>query len=100
MNNCHEVERFENLMYEGCESHWHWISAKDRLPKISGWYFVYAPGYKGGSSTARENHNGMMFAKWSGKAWSIERCYYNRPDCVKAWMNLPDPPKEEDDATD
>ena len=25
LNKCHEVERFENLMYNGCESHWHCI---------------------------------------------------------------------------
>lgn len=25
MNENHEVERFENLMYKGCEPHWHCI---------------------------------------------------------------------------
>jgi len=29
---CHEVERFENLMYEGCESHWHCIHCDDYWP--------------------------------------------------------------------
>lgn len=61
-------------------------------PKDAGWYWVYAPGYTGGSSTQREHHGGIMFAKWNGKVWSIERCYYNRPGCVKAWMPLPEAP--------
>lgn len=61
-------------------------------PKEIGWYLVYAPTYKGGSSTSREHHAGVMFAKWSGKAWSIERCCYNRPGCVLAWMSIPQPP--------
>ena len=74
-----------------------WISVKDRLPDEPGWYMVYAPTYRGGSSTSRENHDGIMFAKWSGKNWSVERCYYNRPGCVEKWMPLPlpEPPKEE-----
>lgn len=71
-----------------------WISVKDRLPDEPGWYMVYAPTYRGGSSTSRENHDGIMFAKWSGKNWSVERCYYNRPGCVEKWMPLPEPPKE------
>ena len=29
---CHEVERFENLMYKGCESHWHCIHCDDYWP--------------------------------------------------------------------
>ena len=29
---CHEVERVENLMYEGCESHWHCIHCNDYWP--------------------------------------------------------------------
>lgn len=32
MNNCHEVERFENLMYKGCESHWHCIHCDNYWP--------------------------------------------------------------------
>jgi len=28
----HEVERFENLMYKGCESHWHCIHCDDYWP--------------------------------------------------------------------
>ena len=63
-------------------------------PEETGWYLVYAPGYTGGSSTHREYHGGIMFAKWNGKVWSIERCYYNRPGCVKAWMPLPEAPEQ------
>jgi len=29
---CHKVERFENLMYKGCESHWHCIYCDDYWP--------------------------------------------------------------------
>lgn len=90
--NCHEQDilrdALELLKASG------WISVKDRLPDEPGWYMVYAPTYRGGSSTSRENHDGIMFAKWSGKNWSVERCYYNRPGCVEKWMPLPEPPKE------
>lgn len=57
-------------------------------PTENGWYLVYAPDYIGGSSGHKECINGYMFAKWNGKSWSIERCYYNRPGCVKAWMPI------------
>lgn len=65
-------------------------------PNAVGWYWVYAPSYTGGSSTSREHHNGIMFSKWTGKGWSIERYYYNRPGCVVAWMPLPELPKDGD----
>lgn len=29
---CHEVERFENLMYKGCEPHWHCIRCDNYWP--------------------------------------------------------------------
>lgn len=29
---CHEVKRFENLMYKGCESHWHCIYCDNYWP--------------------------------------------------------------------
>lgn len=29
---CHEVERFENLMYKGCEPHWHCIYCDNYWP--------------------------------------------------------------------
>ena len=28
----HEVERYENLMYKGCESHWHCIHCDNYWP--------------------------------------------------------------------
>ncbi len=28
----HKVERFENLMYKGCESHWHCVQCDDYWP--------------------------------------------------------------------
>lgn len=71
-----------------------WKPAEQK-PKEPGWYWVYAPTYQGGSSTSREHHDGIMFAKWSGKVWSIERGYYNRPGCVEAWMFLPKSPVKE-----
>lgn len=30
--NCHKVERVENLIYEGCEPHWHCIHCDDYWP--------------------------------------------------------------------
>ena len=77
-----------------------WISVKNRLPTEHGWYLVFAPGYSGGSSSGLCVHSGNMFAKWNGKTWSIEVGYYKRPGCVKAWMPLPEPPKEDEDETD
>lgn len=32
MNETHEVERFENLMYKGCEPHWHCIHCDGYWP--------------------------------------------------------------------
>ena len=29
---CHEVKRFENLMYKGCEPHWHCIHCDNYWP--------------------------------------------------------------------
>ena len=73
-----------------------WISVEDRLPIMKGWYMVYAPSYSGGSSSGLAYHNGVMFSKWSGKSWSVEVGYHERPGCVKAWMPLPEPPKEDE----
>ena len=75
-----------------------WISVKERLPEEKGWYQVYAPSYYGGSSSGLANINGTMFAKWSGKSWSIETGYHKRPGCVTHWMPLPEPPGEEVDS--
>ena len=60
-------------------------------PKNEGPYLVYAPDYRGGSSGAKENYNGVMFSKYKNGKWSIEHGYHERPDCVKAWRPLPEP---------
>lgn len=71
-----------------------WIPCSERLPEVKGWYLVYAPYYSGGSSSGLCNINGVMFAKWNGKHWSIEVGYHKRPGCVTHWQPLPEPPKE------
>lgn len=71
-----------------------WISVKDRLPDENGAYLVYAPRYRGGSSSGLDCVDGVMFARWK-KRWSIEVGYYKRPGCVTHWMPLPQPPKED-----
>jgi hypothetical protein len=68
----------------------HWIPCSEMLPG-DGVYLVYAPEYRGGSSRSKESHNGIMFAVFKNGKWSIEHCYYSRPNCVKAWMPLPKP---------
>lgn len=70
-----------------------WISVKDRLPETKGTYLVYAPTYSGGSSSSLDCINGVMFSRW-GKHWSIEVGYHKRPNCVKYWMPLPEPPTD------
>lgn len=70
-----------------------WIPVSERLPEEDGVYIVYAPYYFGGSSSAKENHKGIMFSKYKNGKWSIEHGYYKRPNCVQAWMPLPKPPK-------
>ncbi len=71
-----------------------WISVKDRLPEQDGWYLVYAPWYNGCSSSGLRNVEGNMFSAFKNGKWSIEVGYHKRPDCVKAWMSLTEPPKE------
>lgn len=73
-----------------------WIPVDERLPKKEGHYLVYAPYYSGGSSTGKENHDGVMFSKFKNGKWSIEHGYYKRPNCVQAWMPLPVPCKAGD----
>lgn len=72
-----------------------WISVTEGLPKEDGWYQVYAPGYSGGSSSGLKNINGNMYSAFKHGKWSIEVGYHKRPGCVKAWMPLPEPPKED-----
>lgn len=72
-----------------------WIPATEQLPEKDGWYQVYAPSYSGGSSSGLKNINGNMYSAFKHGKWSIEVGYHKRPGCVKAWMPLPEPPKEE-----
>lgn len=60
-------------------------------PEEDGVYIVYAPTYSGGSSSAKECHDGVMFSKYKNGKWSIEHGYYSRPNCVKAWKPLDEP---------
>lgn len=69
-----------------------WIPCSEP-PKNEGTYLVYAPDYRGGSSSAKENYNGVMFSKYKNGKWSVEHGYYERPDCVTAWMPMPEPYK-------
>ena len=71
-----------------------WIPATEP-PKEDGWYQVYAPGYLGGSSSGLKNIRGNMYSAFKNGKWSIEVGYHKRPGCVKAWMPLPEPPKED-----
>lgn len=73
-----------------------WHSMEDNgPPEENGHYFVYAPSYRGGSSSEKERATGVMISKWTGKHWSIEIGYYKRPGCVTHWMPI-EPPKEEE----
>ena len=65
-----------------------WTRCSERLPD-DGVYLVYAPNYTGGSSSAKECHNGVMFSRIKNGKWSIEHGYHKRPGCVWAWMTIP-----------
>lgn len=73
-----------------------WILCSEQLPGADGTYLVYAPDYKGGSSSSKECHDGVMFSKFKNMKWSVEHGYYARPNCVMAWMLLPEPYKEDE----
>lgn len=78
-----------------------WRNVNDELPKESGWYLVYAPKYRGGSSGGREYYDGLMFSKYNiakngNRSWSVETRCYNK-NSVKFWMPLPDKPVCEDE---
>lgn len=71
-----------------------WHSMEDNgPPEEKGHYFVYAPSYRGGSSSEKERARGVMISNWTGKHWSIEVGYYKRPGCVTHWMPI-EPPEE------
>lgn len=71
------------------------ISVKEAVPKEYGAYLVYAPDYHPGTSSGLDNIKGFMFARWlpnkklkNNGYWSVEVGYYNRPNCVKAWLPI------------
>lgn len=82
-------------LHEAHKKEAEWIPVWERLPEKDGWYQVYAPGYSGGSSSGLKNIRGNMYSAFKNGKWSIEVGYHKRPGCVKAWMPLPEPPKEE-----
>ena len=78
-----------------------WQIVKDKLPDSTGWYLVYAPKYKGGSSTGKEFYGGIMISKFTrskkgNTSWSAEMAVWNK-GCVKCWMPLPNKPDIEED---
>ena len=81
---------------EALSSAQQWILCSEQLPGADGTYLVYAPDYKGGSSSSKECHDGVMFSKFKNMKWSVEHGYYARPNCVMAWMPLPEPYKEDE----
>lgn len=62
----------------------HWIPCSERTPE-DGVYLVYAPEYRGGSSSSKEWHDDARFAICKNGKWNIEP--------VIAWMPLPKPYK-------
>ena len=69
---------------------WHDLKENpDDLPKEDGFYLVYAPSYKGGSSKTKQKvKGGYMFSRFLHGKWSIEVGYYERPNCVRAWKEI------------
>ena len=84
------VDGFNDGYRERMSDESQWVPCSEP-PKKDGTYIVYAPDYIGGSSSAKECHNGVMFSKYKSGKWSIEHGYYSRPNCVKAWRILPEP---------
>ena len=87
----------KELNGDGCEFYSRgdqWVPVSERLPEKDGYYLVYAPTYRGGSSSAKENHDGIMFSRFKNGKWSIEHGYYEREGCVRACMPLPESYKE------
>ena len=86
---CNKLGReLEKLKTAQPEPQW---MPRSEPPEEDGVYIVYAPTYSGGSSSAKECHDGVMFSKYKNGKWSIEHGYYSRPNCVKAWKTLDKP---------
>ena len=96
---CPRFDRVIKTTIDEMKAEQRWIPCSERLPE-DGVYLIYAPNYKGGSSSAKEWHHGIMFSKFKNGKWSIEHGYYERPNCVLAWMPLPEPYREDGEADD
>lgn len=59
-----------------------WISVKDRLPEVAGWYIVFY------------NGSAMQVAFFKGKKWPFNNHYHT----ITHWMPLPEPPKMDGEA--
>lgn len=59
-----------------------WISVKDRLPEVAGWYLVFY------------NESAMQVAFFKGKTWPFNNHYHT----ITHWMPLPEPPKMDGEA--
>lgn len=75
-----------------------WTRIEDGLPKKTGWYLTYSPGYWHSGINTRGNCDGLVFSKFTvarnGKSWwSIEGPLAGQMNdkCVLAWMPLPLP---------
>jgi hypothetical protein len=62
-------------------------------PEKDGTYLVYAPNYVGGSSSAKESHNGIMFSRFKNGKWSIEKTksIEKKSGLVEKWAEIPSP---------
>lgn len=83
-------DRINDFIEERRRYRWHDLKADpEDLPTKDGFYLVYAPSYKPGSSKGKEKVNGgYMFSRYKSRVWSIEVGYYERPHCVRAWREI------------
>ena len=78
-----ELKRIQKYRWHDLKLH------PEDLPTEDGFYLVYAPSYRPGSSRAKEKvKGGYMFSKFQRGKWSIETGYYERPNCVRAWKEI------------
>lgn len=64
---------------------WHYA---DDPPKENGWYYVYAPTWRGSTSGRVANVKGCMFSYYRDGKWGAEM---NNSDCVEQWTHVPLP---------
>ena len=94
---CYSNYEIEKLVIKAIKNFFNtiWIPCSEKMPEKDGHYIVYAPTYSGGSSSSKEHHDGIMFSAFKKGKWSIEHGYHKRPNCVVAWMPLPERYKAE-----